>query len=241
MPNSQNPTGASISERRREALVAWSRRTSVPLIEDDYVADLNLDGTPPPTALRTLDGEVIYVGSFSKRLAPAVRVGFVVVPAALHPRVMLLRKAMDTGGSELLQHVLAEFLERGYLAAHLTRTLPEYRRRRDALEAGLARHLPRQLALTWQRPQRGLSLWLPLPATLSPHELFEQAQRKGVLIHPSTLNAVEERGRGGIRLTFCAEPGERLTEGARRLGRAMAALAERERPGEAAPSLGGGV
>src|SRR5262249_53782099 len=68
MPNSHNPTGASITGARREALVAWSHRAGVPLIEDDFVADLDIDGTPPPTPMRALDGDVIYVGTYSKRL-----------------------------------------------------------------------------------------------------------------------------------------------------------------------------
>jgi DNA-binding transcriptional MocR family regulator len=237
MPNCHNPTGSSISQRRREALVAWSRRAGVPLIEDDYVAQLNLDGGSAPAPMRALDGDVIYIGSFSKCLAPALRVGFLVVPPALRPKLILLKYAMDTGSSELLQHVLAEFLERGYLRAHLSRTLPIYRRRRDALEAALTRHLPRQL--TWRRPEQGLALWLPLPDALSPQVVFEQAQRKGVLVHPSTLNVVEDRGRGGIRLTFCGEPEPRLVEGARRLGRALASLAGGERQGDAVASMGG--
>jgi DNA-binding transcriptional MocR family regulator len=237
MPDAHNPTGSSISERRREALVAWSRRANVPLIEDDYVADLDLDGTPRPTPLRALDGDVIYVGSFSKRLAPAIRVGFLVVPAAVRPRLMLLKHAMDTGGSEFLQDLLAEFLERGYLRAHLAAVLPEYRRRRSALEAALSKHLPRNFR--WRRPERGLSLWLPLPDGYGPEEVFDEAHRKGVLVHPSTLNTVEERGEGGIRLAFCSEPEARLAEGARRLGRALAAVGNRAAPGAPIPSLAG--
>jgi GntR family transcriptional regulator/MocR family aminotransferase len=238
MPSSHNPTGASLSEGRREALVAWSRRAGVPLVEDDFVADLDLDGGPAPTPLRALDGDVIYVGSFSKRLAPALRVGFLVVPAGLRPKVMLLKYTLDLGNSQLLQHVLAEFLERGYLGAHLAKAIPEYRRRRDALEEGLGRHLPKELALTWRRPQRGLALWLPLPAGLSPQAVFEEARRKGVLVHPSSLNTVEESAPGGVRLTFCCEPEARLAEGARRLGKAIATFS-RGQGDEPVPALGG--
>jgi GntR family transcriptional regulator/MocR family aminotransferase len=236
MPNCHNPTGATISQRRREALVAWSRRAGVPLIEDDYVAQLNLDGASPP-AMRVLDADVVYVGSFSKCLAPAIRVGFLVVPPVLRPKIVSLKYAMDTGSSELLQHVLAEFLERGYLRAHLQRALPAYRRRRDVLESALTRHLPRSLSC--RRPEQGLFLWLPLPEPMSPQAVFEQAQRKGVLVHPSTLNAVDGRGGGGIRLTFCGEGEPRLAEGARRLGRALATLAGGERQGEPVTSMGG--
>jgi DNA-binding transcriptional MocR family regulator len=237
MPNCHNPTGARISPARREALVAWSRRTGVPLIEDDFVADLDLDGTPPPVAMRALSGDVIYIGSFSKRLAPGLRVGFMVVPEGLRPRIVALKHGADSGSSDLLQHVLAEFLERGYLGAHLAKIIPEYRRRREALEAGLSRHLPKGLA--WQRAPLGLSLWLPLPPSLPPQDVMEQAQRKGVLVHPSGFNVVEERAPMGVRLTFCNEPPARLAEGARRLGRVLATLDVRARGQEAIPAVGG--
>jgi len=236
MPSSHNPTGACISEARREALVAWSRRAGVPLVEDDYVSDLDIDGTPPPTPMRALEGDVIYVGTYSKRLAPALRAGFLVAPTALRAKVAIMKHTQDLGNSAFLQLVLAEFLERGYLAAHLARAIPEYRRRRDALEEGLSRHLPKSLG--WQRPQRGLSLWLPLPAALAPQAVFEEARRKGVLVHPSSLNAVDEGGPGGVRLTFCSEPVDRLTEGARRLGKAIATFA-RTRDDGPMPALGG--
>jgi 2-aminoadipate transaminase len=237
MPNSQNPTGTRISAARREALVAWSRRSGVPLIEDDFVDDLDLDGSTPPPALRALDGDVVYIGSYSKRMAPALRVGFMVVPPALRPKLVSLKYTMDCGTSDLLQHVLAEFLERGYLAAHLGKTLPEYRRRRETLEAALQRNLPRELKA--RRQASGLSLWLPLPGALLPSEVFAEAQRKGVLVHPSTLNAVSDSAPGGIRLTFCGESPARLAEGARRLGRALATMVGRDPEDQMVPSLGG--
>ena len=238
MPNAHNPTGASISAARREALVAWSHRAGVPIIEDDYAADLVLDGTPPPPAMRALDGDVIHVGTFSKRLAPALRIGFIVAPAPLRPRLVALKYTLDLGNSELLQQTLAEFLERGYLTAHLGRTIPEYQRRRDALEEALTRHLPRQIR--WRRADRGVWLWMPLPAPLEPREVFEEAQRRGVIVHSSTLNMVEERREGGIRLTFCAETPARLVEGARRLGLAIGALDGRAaEPSDDLTSVGG--
>lgn len=229
MPSSHNPTGARIGRDRREALVDWSRRAGVPLIEDDYAADLRLDDDAPPPALRTLDGDVIYVGTFSKKLIPALRIGFLLAPPAIHPRLLALKHAMDLGTSPVLQHALAEFLERGYLRPHLARIIPEYRRRRDALERGLAQHLPRQLR--WRTPRQGVSLWLPVPAPLSAEALHDEAQRRGVVVSPGSLNAVDPDGKsaGGIRLTFCCEPVDRLAEGARRLGQAAHALLGRQR------------
>lgn len=230
MPNCNNPTGRTVSLARREQLVAWSHRTAVPLIEDDFGADLELDGGAAPAALRALDGEVIHVGTYSKKLIPALRVGYVVCPPALMPRLAALRHTMDLGTSVVLQHALAEFLERGYLAAHLNRTIPAYRARRDALVDSFERHLARDVA--WRRPERGLTMWLPLGAEVSPEQLYEEAQRRGVLVSPGSLyriDALETSAARGVRLTFCGETPARLAEAAKRIGQAYASLSSSKR------------
>jgi DNA-binding transcriptional MocR family regulator len=221
MPNCHNPTGRTISADRRRALVQLSHEIGMALIEDDYGAELHLTDTPPPPAMRALDGEVIYMGSFSKKLIPALRVGYVVCPPPLKRAVSSLRHAMDLGSSLLLQHALAEFLDRGYLRAHVRKTLPEYRARRDALEAGLRAHAPR--SLKWKSPERGVVLWLPLPPGTDPDGVYEEAYRRGVIVAPSTLYSVDGRNERGVRLTFCAEPVDRIAKGAKRLCEALRA------------------
>ncbi len=225
MPNCHNPTGATVSARRREALVAWSHKASVPLIEDDYASDLQLDGRGPPAAMRALDGDVIYLGTYSKKLIPGLRVGYVLAPRALRGPVTTLKHAMDLGTSSVVQYALAEFLDRGYLRAHLGRVVPEYRRRRDALEEALRRSLPRDVR--WRTPAAGLQLWIPTPPDVDVDALFREAQAHGVLVSPGTLNSVAPTGARGIRATFCAEPPHRLAEAGRRLGRAWTAILRR--------------
>lgn len=215
MPNSRNPTGSSISEARRRSLVAWSRRANVALIEDDYGADLELDQIPAPPALRALDADVIYVSTYSKRLIPALRVGFVVCPPGLERYLLNVKHMLDLGTSALLQHALAEFLERGYLQAHLQRSLPEYRRRRDALEEALSRWMPPEVS--WSHVGRGVVQWLRLPPQLRADEIFADAQRAGVLVSPGALHSVSGGAQSGLRLTFCFEPCERITDGIQRL------------------------
>lgn len=222
MPGCNNPTGTRISAARRAALVEWSQRHGIPLIEDDYASDLHMTDSPPPAAMRALDGDVIYLGTFSKKLIPALRIGFVLCPRALLPRLLPIKHTMDLGTSLLLQHTLAEFLERGYLRAHLGRTVPEYRRRLAAFDGALRAALPS--TLTWRTPQSGVVLWLPLPDQLPSDAVFEEAQQRGVLVSPGTLSAAKARPAHGLRLTFCAEPAERLVIGARRLGEAIRAL-----------------
>lgn len=236
MPNCGNPTGRSITAARRRELVDWSHRAGVPLIEDDYGADLNLTGTAPPPALRALDGEVIYVGTFSKKLIPALRVGFMVAPEAFRKQLLPLKHAMDLGTSGLLQYALAEFIDRGYLKAHLRRIQPVYRAKRDALVAAL-QGLPTEIE--WTVPDNGVVIWLALPGWLDPEEVFGEAQRHGVLVTPGTLNAASSASVGGLRLTFCAESEERLAEGGRRLNQAIRVVMARRKTNESTPSLDG--
>jgi DNA-binding transcriptional MocR family regulator len=163
------------------------------------------------------------VSTFSKRLIPALRVGFVVAPVGLRDQLLAIKRAMDLGTSSLLQHALAEFLERGYLAVHLRRTLPVYRRRRDAAQAALADHMPD--CVRWDPIERGVVLWLELDTTVPADAVYVAAQRQGVLVSPGMLHTVSGRPRSGIRLTICSEPEDRIVEGVRRLGAALAAVA----------------
>ncbi|HET8935643.1 MAG TPA: PLP-dependent aminotransferase family protein [Polyangiales bacterium] len=228
MPNAHNPSGRMMSAERRRALIAWSRRSGVPIIEDDYAAGLELEDQAAPPHLRALDGEVIHVSTFSKRLAPGLRVGYVLAPRSLRPALTATKRVIDLGASLLLQHTLAEFLDRGYLRAHAQRTRREYRERRDALDAALRKALPRELK--WQVPAHGLVLWVPLPPELDAQQLYEECLRRGVLVSGSALWAVAPNAEPGVRLGFCSESPERLAEGARRFGKAVKQLLTRTPP-----------
>lgn len=231
MPNHANPTGACISAARRHAILAWARDAQVVVIEDDYAVDLELEGGPLPTPMRMLDADVVHVGSFSKRLIPALRIGYVVAPPSLLPHLVALKHTTDLGSSALSQLALAEFLDRGYLSAHLNRIQPAYRARRDALLDELRRRLPADLR--WQRPRRGLSVWLELPARDDPEAIFEQALQREVVVSPGSYFAVDDSARQGLRLNYAWEPEERLREGARRVAAAIEAARARDHRGRA--------
>lgn len=226
MPNHANPTGQSISENRRRELVVWARERGIAILEDDYAGGLDLEGTPAPPALRALDGDVLYTASFSKRLIPAMRIGFIVAPEALRPHLASMQHASSLGSSLVLQLALAEMLERGWVTAHVTRTREIYRARRDALSHELERLLGGRMHVP--RPPRGLTTWLSLPASIDLEALQEQTKREGVLIATGDLFAssriVPTPDTHGARLSYCFETEERLVEGARRFVRAFDAL-----------------
>ncbi len=237
MPGCHNPTTAVMSDARREAIVDWSRRHGIPLIEDDYASDLNLDDEPLPTPLRARSGDVLYMGTYSKKLMPSLRVGYLLCPRRLKPALLPMKHALDLGTSLLLQHALAELLDRGYLAPHLEKVRTEYRRRRDALADTLDRDLP--AGWTFDLPRTGVGIWLPLRDGVRPDTLYQAARERGVLISPSTYNVVDGEAAPGVRVMFCAEPLERVVEGAHRLCLAIDSLASaRPRRAEIDESVG---
>ena len=201
------------------------------MIEDDYASDLELDGSPLPPAMRALDPDVVHVGTFSKRLIPALRIGYVVAPPNLKPHLVALKHTTDLGCSAINQLALAEFLDRGYLVAHLNRIQPAYRARRDALLDELRKQLPSEIR--WQRPTRGVSLWLELPERVNPEHVFEEAKARKVLVAPGQHYAVDETTRPGVRLNFCFEPEDRLRHGAKRVAEAIGAVMARDGSGPA--------
>lgn len=232
MPGHSNPTGRRIAEARRLEIVRWSRARGVPLLEDDFNADLELDPEPVLTSLRALDGDVIHVGTFSKKLMPALRIGYLLCPAPLREPLVALKHATALGTSTLLQFALAEFLERGYLEPHLDVVRAAYRARRDALAGALERHLPG--SIRFEVPPRGVTIWIPLPDELPPEVVFDAARRAGVLVSPGSMYRVGDGARG-VRLCYSWETEARLVEGGRRLGQAISALL-RERRGRSAPA-----
>jgi len=222
MPNGHNPTGRTMSFARRRALIAWSRSSGIPIIEDDYGAGLELDeGTP--AHLRALDGDVVHLSTFSKRLVPALRLGYVVAPPALRATLRSIKRVVDLGSSPITQRALAEFIDRGYLRAHTTRVVAEYRRRRDALSAALTRSLP--AGASFERPGHGVVMWVRLPDGVDPDAVHAAALAEGVLVSPTAVWAADATAEAGVRLAFCSEPVDRLVLGAQRLGKAIRAVA----------------
>jgi GntR family transcriptional regulator / MocR family aminotransferase len=141
-PAHQFPTGAVLDPDRRAALVAWARRHDAVILEDDYDAEYRYD-RHPVGALQGFDPErVVYCGSVSKTLSPALRLGWAVVPPRLRDAVARVRAHSDLGTATLDQLALARFIERGEYDRHLRRSRAEYRRRRDALVAALREHVP---------------------------------------------------------------------------------------------------
>jgi GntR family transcriptional regulator/MocR family aminotransferase len=176
-PAHQYPTGVVLAPERRAALIAWATERDGFVLEDDYDAEYRYD-RPPVGALQGLDPErVIYLGSVSKTLAPALRMGWLVAPAALTERILAVKKAHDRGSPVLEQLALTVLVERGEIDRHVRRSRPVYRRRRDELIRALAEHLP---AIRPRGAAAGLHLLLDLPADLDEDAVMAAAAARGV-------------------------------------------------------------
>ena len=182
IPNFHNPTGICMAMERRQQLLDLAQRYNTIIIEDDCYTSLAYDHPAPPH-LKSLDvdGRVIHVGGFAKNLMPGLRLGYLVAPHDLLPAFMTIRHASDVCGAPLLQRAMAYFLEDGGLTRHLERTLPIYRRRRDATARALAKYIP---DAKWTLPHGGFSFWLLLPQQNDPGQVYRQALQQRLAILP---------------------------------------------------------
>jgi DNA-binding transcriptional MocR family regulator len=220
IPAFHNPTGVTLSSGRRHQLLDLAQRHDLLILEDGVCSELRYEGRPVPS-LGAMDGgeHVVYVNSFSKFLLPGIRIGYLVAPRRLRERLVTMKQSADLFTSSLMQRALAEYLEFGHLGAHLETIRCVYQERRDAMLAGLARHLPR--GSHWTIPQGGLCLWLTLPASISAARLYLSAIDHGVAFAVGSVFYPQDPGRSSLRLNFAAHSPAQIDEGLRRLGKAV--------------------
>jgi 2-aminoadipate transaminase len=222
VPTFANPTGASLPAPRRAALVEVARRAGLVLLEDDTYRELSYD-EPAPASLWSLaggDDTVVRVGSFSKTVAPGLRLGWLTGSARL-VRTLADRGLLDSGGG--LNHAtalaMAEFAAGGGYARHVEAVRARYRSQRDRLVGALRRETPQA---GFAVPAGGWFVWLRLPAGLTARDLRRYARAHAVSYMDGTSCHVDGAGAPYIRLSFSMYRPELLEEGARRLGRALA-------------------
>ena len=220
VPTYQNPTGITQSRRRRERLLSIAASRGVVVIEDDTYCDLRLGGRPIPPMKSLPGGEnVVYVGSFSKSLAPGLRVGYVVASEPIASDLRYLKETIDISGGSLNQSVVAALLRDGQYAHHLARARRTYRARRDAMLAALEAHLPSWARFT--RPKGGLHLWVIFDRPVDIDRLLARARTAGVTFTPGQLFYCDDRKASCLRLNFAAQSEERIEQGIERLARCI--------------------
>lgn len=216
IPNFHNPLGVSLPYSSREKIAQLAARYCVPVIEDDPYATLRFEGEPlPPIKAFDEDGWVFHLGSFSKMLAPGVRLGWMVAPAELLPRITVIREALDLETPALTQRAVAEYLFSGHLETHLEDLRRVNRERCTALLESLDTHLG-SLA-HWTQPTGGLFVWVALPPEVDAWEMFPRAVENKVAYIPGSAFAIHGNHRNTLRLNFSNVSPERIREGVARL------------------------
>jgi 2-aminoadipate transaminase len=210
IPTVQNPTGTIMPEARRIELLKLSEQYGVPIFEDDCYADLIWDGQRPP-ALHAMgrSGNVIHIGSFSKSIAPALRVGFIVAPWAMLSRMLALKT--DAGSGALEQMVLAE-----YCTPHFTTHVPKLTRGLHAKLDTLMEALNEQFGTSaeFEEPKGGIFLWVKLPDQVDTLKLYQSALSAGVAINPGPEWSTDKAYAGSrLRLCFASPSHEEIREG----------------------------
>lgn len=213
----QNPTGASYSLERRKGLVDLAERYNFWILEDAPYSALRYSGEPLPTLQALGPERVIHFGSFSKTIAPALRLGWISAPREVIKVVEKLKQAADLHSSGYDQQLVLSFLQSGALEPHLNRILRAYSERLDAMSAALTRHLADNIRFT--KPQGGMFIWATLSSNESTLELFRAAIAEGVAFVPGEAFYINGESDNSMRLNFSNSSIEMIEEGVGRLTR----------------------
>ena len=223
LPNFQNPSGRTISDARRNDLVDAAQAIGLPIVEDNPYGDLWFDSPPPrPFAARWGEGTV-YLGSFSKVLAPGLRLGYVVAPPVLFAKLLQAKQAADLHTPGFTQRIVHEVVRGGFLRSHVPTIRARYKRHRDAMEAALATHLPATgpLACRWRTPGGGMFFWVELPPGIDSEALLARAVERGVAFVPGTSFFPAAAMANTLRLSFVTVAPETIDRGIAALGAAL--------------------
>ncbi|MDB5404115.1 MAG: GntR family transcriptional regulator / MocR family aminotransferase [Acetobacteraceae bacterium] len=224
-PSHATPLGGALPIGRRLALLDWARRANAWVLEDDCDSEFRWEGKPMPP-LATLDkaGQVIYCGTFSKTLAPALRIGFAIVPAPLVPAFVRLRTLTDRGTDAFTQATLAEFMQQGLLSPHIRKMRTEYARRRDALLKAMERFVRHATALA---APGGLHMVAQLPDDMDENAAVRACRARELAVSPLAAYYPGPPRMKGLVIGFAATPVSMANEVAKRLEGALLTVAER--------------
>ncbi|NPV86402.1 MAG: PLP-dependent aminotransferase family protein [Anaerolineae bacterium] len=229
LPNFQNPTGVTISLERRKRIVELADRYGVPIIEDDPYGQLRFEGENLP-AVEVLDsqmrnepgtytGNVIYLSTFSKILAPGLRLAWVIAPEEVIQKLAVAKQGVDLHTATFTQYVACEVGQHGFFDRHVKTICQVYRQRRDVMLDVLEEHMPP--GIKWTHPKGGLFLWVTLPNHMDSKQVFMEAIKEKVAFVPGEPFYPNGGGENTMRLNFSYSSPELINEGIARLGRVL--------------------
>jgi 2-aminoadipate transaminase len=243
LPNFQNPSGVTLSLERREELVFLADKYGVPLIEDDPYGQLRYEGDhlSPLVVLDRVNlrrdrgytlGNVIYLSTFSKTLAPGIRLGWIVAPAEVISKLVQLKQGTDLHTSTFNQMVAYEVAGDNFLDEHIKIIRQVYRERRDVMLKALKEYFPPEV--TWTHPHGGLFLWITMPEATDCEVMLKSAIHENVAFVPGDcFYPYQGAGLNNMRLNFSNATPEQIREGIRRLSIVVGTEIERSEPAAA--------
>ncbi len=238
LPNFQNPSGVTLPLERRQAIIKLSDHYGIPIIEDDPYGQLRYEGENIKSLVvldaecRECDrngkysGNVIYMSTFSKTLAPGLRLGWIVAPKEVILRLVQAKQGTDLHSSTVDQMVAYEVGRGGFLDRHIHHIREVYGHRRDVMLESLAKAFPEELGVRWTRPQGGLFLWVRMPEWVDTADLLKEAIKEKVAFVPGTSFFPNGGGHNTMRLNFSNATEEQIREGIARIGRASVRMLE---------------
>jgi 2-aminoadipate transaminase len=219
VPNSQNPSGISYTEERRKEVAGVMEEHGALFVEDDAYGELNFSGTSLPSMRSFLPGQTIITGSFSKILAPGIRMGWVVAPPAIMEQLVIAKQASDLHSNYLSQRIAYEYLLKNDIDTHIGKIRAAYRHQRDVMIRVLEEEFPKTVSFT--HPRGGMFIWVTLPAGCRSMDVFGQALRENVAVLPGTPFYVDGGGTDTMRLNFSNATGDSIVTGMGRLARVI--------------------
>jgi 2-aminoadipate transaminase len=220
--NFQNPSGISYSDENRNAVADLVRQTSCLIIQDDPYADLRFSGTRKISFKRILPNNTVLLGSFSKTVAPALRLGWLVAPPSIMDKVVIAKQAADLHTDYLAQRILYRYLCDNDLDAHIATIIRQYGKQKTAMINAIKDFFPAGVQYT--NPEGGMFLWVTLPEGMSSMALFDAAIKQKVAFVPGTPFYVDRKDSNTLRLNFSCSDEATIAEGIKRLGTSIREL-----------------
>ncbi len=219
VPNSQNPSGITYSHRNRQEVARVMEDYGALFVEDDAYGELNFSGISLPSVRTYLPRQTVITGSFSKILAPGMRMGWVVAPPAIMEQLVIAKQASDLHSNYLSQRIAYEYLTRQDIDRHIGKIREAYQHQRDVMVRMLTEEFSKNVSYT--HPLGGMFIWVTLPDGCSSMEVFEQALKENVAVLPGMPFYVDGGGTDTMRLNFSNSTPENIVRGMGRLARVI--------------------
>ncbi|PIS46868.1 MAG: aminotransferase [Elusimicrobia bacterium CG08_land_8_20_14_0_20_51_18] len=224
VPDFQNPSGVTLSEKKRKRVIELSEKYNVAIIEDSPYRQIRFEGNAPKMLYR-MDKEsrktdnIISLFTLSKTFAPGLRIGIILANENIIKKMVILKQSLDLCTSSLNQLIASEFLKTGYFYEHVSQIKKVYKIKKDTMVGALKKYMPE--GVTWTNPEGGLFLWIKLPENVSADEMFEEAIKQNVAYVIGSAFHCDGSGKNTMRMNFSYPTVPEIEEGIKRLAKAV--------------------